>query len=119
MNSIWSHTPASGYSMGLSLGGFIVEATDGVVGHVDRQQDEPGMQHLVVDTGVWVFGRSVLIPAGVVTRIDTEAQKVTLGRTRDEIKSAPRFSRDSETADLEYLSEVGHYYLGLGPAQDV
>jgi len=27
------------------------------------------MQHLVVDTGVWKFGRSVLVPAAAVTSI--------------------------------------------------
>lgn len=55
-------------------GSFTVEAADGAIGHVDRQQDQPGRQHLVVDTGAWVFGQSVLIPAGAVTVIDTEAQ---------------------------------------------
>ncbi|MFD3880666.1 PRC-barrel domain containing protein [Streptomyces microflavus] len=93
--------------------GFTVEATDGVIGHVDRQQDQPGMQHLVVDTGMWKFGRSVLIPAAAVTSIDAAAQKVKVAPTRDEIKAAPRFTTDSETADPDYLSEVGDYYLAL------
>lgn len=53
----------SGYTSRQSLVGFTVEAADGTIGHVDRQQDQPGMQHLVVDTGVWVFGKSILIPA--------------------------------------------------------
>ncbi|MEJ8633092.1 PRC-barrel domain containing protein [Streptomyces sp. MS2.AVA.5] len=119
VNSIWSYSAADGYSTGLSLTGFVVETSDGVVGHVDRQQDDTGVQHLVVDTGVWVFGKSVLIPAGLVTRIDVEAQKVFLGRTRDEIKSAPQFSRDSETGDIAYLSSVGRYYQELDAAQGI
>jgi hypothetical protein len=105
----------SGYTSQQSLVGFTVEASDGVVGHVDRQQDQPGMQHLVVDTGVWVFGRSVLIPAGAVTAIDSAAQKVTVAPSREEIKTAPRFETDRETADHDYLSKVGDYYLSLRP----
>lgn len=103
----------SGYTSGQSLVGFTVEAADGVIGHVDRQQDQPGMQHLVVDTGVWVFGRSVLIPAGAITLIDTEAQAVKVSATQEDIKAAPRFTTDSETADHAYLSTVGDHYLSL------
>ncbi|MFD4689465.1 PRC-barrel domain containing protein [Streptomyces sp. NPDC058463] len=103
----------SGHTSGQSLVGFTVEAADGGIGHVDRQQDQAGVQHLVVDTGVWKFGRSVLIPAGAITTIDTEAQMVKVAPSREEIKSAPRFTTDSETADHEYLSAVGAYYLSL------
>ncbi|WP_411103305.1 PRC-barrel domain containing protein [Streptomyces sp. cmx-4-9] len=104
----------SGFTPQESLAGYAVEATDGRIGHVDRQQDQAGMQHLVVDTGVWVFGRSVLIPAGVVTAIDTEARTVKVSVTQDEVKAAPRFTTDSETAEHAYLSAVGDYYLSLG-----
>ncbi|MET4670491.1 PRC-barrel domain containing protein [Streptomyces microflavus] len=113
MGSVWQYAPDSGYGALQSMVGFTVEATDGVIGHVDRQQDQPGMQHLVVDTGVWKFGRSVLIPAGAVTSIDPAAQKVKVAPSRDVIKAAPRFTTDSETADPGYLSEVGDYYLSL------
>ncbi|MEU9220952.1 PRC-barrel domain containing protein [Streptomyces sp. NPDC048376] len=113
MGSVWMYAPEIGHGAQQSLVGFTVEAADGVIGHVDRQQDQPGMQHIVVDTGVWKFGRSVLIPAGAVTGIDTEAQKVRVAPSRDEIKAAPRFATDSETADPGYLSGVGDYYLSL------
>lgn len=115
MGSVWMYAQDSGYTSRQSLVGFNVEAADGAIGHVDRQQNQPGMQHLVVDTGVWVFGRSVLIPAGAVTAIDTEAQTVKVAPSREEIKAAPRFTTDSETADHDYLSAVGDYYLSLRP----
>ncbi|MFD9404710.1 PRC-barrel domain containing protein [Streptomyces sp. NPDC060011] len=113
MSSVWMYEQDSGHTSQQSLVGFTVEAADGVIGHVDRQQEQPGMQHLVVDTGVWKFGRSVLIPAGAVTSIDTEAQTVKVAPSREEIKSAPRFTTDSETANHNYLSAVGDYYLSL------
>ena len=110
---IWSYAPDSGCVEGQDLTGFSVVASDGTIGHVDRQAAPGGLAHLVVDTGVWVFGRSVLVPVGVVTRVDTRDRRVTVACTRSEVKAAPRFRTDSETRDPAYLSEVGAYYLRL------
>lgn len=114
---IWSYAPASGYSETLLLTGFTVAATDGTIGHVDRQVDESGMRHLIVDTGGWLFGSSVLIPVGVVTAIDAEAHEIKVACTEEEIKAAPRFRTDRETLDPDYLAGVGDYYRGLPPRQ--
>ena len=110
---IWSYPPDSGHAEGQDLTGFGVVASDGTIGHVDRQAAPHGLAHLVVDTGVWVFGRSVLVPVGVVTGIDIHDRKITLACTGAEVKAAPRFRTDSETRDREYLTAVGTYYLRL------
>lgn len=110
---IWSYAPDSGYVEGQDVTDFTVAASDGTIGHVDRQAAPDGMGHLVVDTGVWIFGRSVLVPVGVVTRVDTEGRRITLACTGSEVKAAPRFRTDSETRDHEYLTAVGAYYLRL------
>ncbi|MFI9825426.1 PRC-barrel domain containing protein [Streptomyces sp. NPDC052013] len=115
IDSIWSYAPELGPAQQQDLTGYTVVASDGTVGHVDRQADHHGMRHLVVDTGVWVFGRSMLVPVGVVAGIDTADRKVTLTCTRAEVKAAPRFRTDSETMDPAYLTEVGAYYHGLPP----
>ncbi|MFJ2645670.1 PRC-barrel domain containing protein [Streptomyces sp. NPDC087420] len=115
MDNIWAYAADCGYGEDRSLVGFEVEATDGVVGQVERQTDHDGMRHLVVDTGMWVFGTSLLIPAGLITGIDSDTRRVVVGRAREEIKAAPRFARDSETTDVAYLSAVGNYYQALGP----
>ncbi|MFF3409309.1 PRC-barrel domain containing protein [Streptomyces sp. NPDC002742] len=116
-DGIWSYAPEFGHPEVHELAGYSVEASDGTIGHVDRQADDSGMRHLIVDTGIWVFGRSVLVPVGVVTGIDTESQKIIVACTREEIKSAPVFKTDRETLDPEYLSSVGRYYRGLPPRQ--
>ncbi|MBQ0855168.1 PRC-barrel domain containing protein [Streptomyces sp. NPDC057621] len=116
-DSIWSYAQTSGYAEGLLLTGFTVAAVDGTFGHVDRQVDQSGMRHLIVDTGGWVFGRSVLVPVGLVTFIDPEAREIKVACTEDEIKAAPRFKTDRETLDPEYLTGVGHYYRSLPPRQ--
>jgi hypothetical protein len=109
----WTYAQGIGHAEGQVLTGFTVDATDGTIGHVDRQVERSGMRHLIVDTGVWVFGKSMLIPAGLVTGIDPEARRITLACTKDEVKAAPVFRTDSETLDPGYLSRVDAYYRGL------
>ncbi|MFF4048601.1 PRC-barrel domain-containing protein [Streptomyces chartreusis] len=110
---IWSYAPESGHQEGHELTGYSVEASDGTIGHVDRQADDTPLRHLIVDTGAWVFGRSLLIPAGLVTVIAEENRVITVRCTRAEAKAAPRFGTDRETLDPEYLSAVGGYYASL------
>ncbi|MDQ1042822.1 PRC-barrel domain containing protein [Streptomyces sp. V4I2] len=117
VDRIWSYGPDSGYVEGQDLTGFTVAAGDGALGRVDRQADPRGMRHLVVDTGVWLFGGSVLVPVGVVTGIDAGARRVTLACTVGEVKAAPRFKTDSETRDPAYLTAVGDYYHRLPPRE--
>lgn len=113
IDSPWTYRPGSGHIEGQVLTGFTVEATDGFVGQVDRQADGSGMRHLIVDTGAWVFGRGVLVPAGVITTIDTAARQITLSCSKDEVKAAPRFRTDRETLEPDYLAAVGAYYRAL------
>ncbi|MFK4148742.1 PRC-barrel domain containing protein [Streptomyces sp. NPDC004065] len=117
IEGMWTYPPQAGHAEGLDPTGFTVVATDGTVGHVDREADHFGMTHLVVDTGVWVFGSSVLVPAGVVAAIDPGERRIAVACSRAEIKEAPRFRTDSETMDREYLSRVGEYYHGLPPRE--
>ena len=77
-----------------SLIGYSVEATDGSIGKVDEATDEVGRSYLVVDTGPWIFGKKVMLPAGVIERVDLDDEKVFVSRTKDEIKNAPEFDAD-------------------------
>ncbi len=89
--------------------GFSVEATDGGIGKVDEATYEVGQSYLVVDTGPWIFGKKVLLPAGVIREVDLDAETVFVDRTKDEIKDSPEF--DPETYRSEtYREEVGGYY---------
>ncbi|WP_329406498.1 PRC-barrel domain containing protein [Streptomyces sp. NBC_00704] len=110
INGIWSYAPGSGHVEGQDLTGYAVVTADGTLGHVEREAGPQGMRHLVVDTGVWVFGRSAVVPVGVVKGVDHEAREVSLACTADEVKEAPRFRTDSETSDPAYLTAVGEHY---------
>ena len=76
---------------------------------VDEATTEVGGSYVVVDTGPWIFGKKVLLPAGVIDRIDIEDEKVYVDRTKDEIKNAPEFD-ESQSRDTNYRNEVGTYY---------
>jgi hypothetical protein len=89
--------------------GFAVEALDGSIGKVDEATNDAGSAHIVVDTGPWIFGKKVMLPAGIVQNVDTNEEKIFVNRTKDEIKNAPEFD-DSLTRDEGYRSELGTYY---------
>jgi hypothetical protein len=93
----------------MDLTGFSVEATDGSIGKVDEATYETSRSYTVVDTGPWIFGKKILLPAGVVERIDLDSETVFVDRTKDEIKNAPEFD-ESTYRDDAYRSRVGEYY---------
>ncbi|MEW2588233.1 PRC-barrel domain-containing protein [Streptomyces virginiae] len=116
---VWSYKSTSGHLAGTDLTGYKVEATDGGIGKVDKHSDEVGDAYLVVDTGVWIFGKEVLLPASTVVSIDPEERTVYVDRTRGQIKDAPEFHREKHLGDRDYHQELGTYYattrLGLPP----
>ena len=89
--------------------GYEVEALDGSIGKVDEATYEVGRSYIVVDTGPWIFGKKVMIPAGVVRGIDETEEKVFVNRTKEQIKNAPEYD-DSLAADDMYRSDLGSYY---------
>ncbi|MGH3056958.1 MAG: PRC-barrel domain containing protein [Gaiellaceae bacterium] len=91
--------------------GFDVQATDGAIGAVDAKTRDSGADALIVDTGPWIFGKKVMLPAGVIQRVDLDSETVFVERTKDEIKSAPEFD-EATYRDEAYRDEVGGYYHG-------
>ncbi|MEU9859936.1 PRC-barrel domain containing protein [Streptomyces sp. NPDC047971] len=109
-NDIWVYHPASGHQRGIDLVGYKVEATDGGIGKVSKHADEVGSAHLVVDTGVWIFGRHVLLPAGTIKQIDTATETVHVARTKEQIKDAPEFDEMKHAENPGYLEQFARYY---------
>ena len=97
---------------GGDLSGYQVEATDGGIGKVDEATYEAGSSFLVIDTGPWIFGKKVMIPAGLVESVDHDDEKVFVGATKDAIKDAPEY-QDGHFKNDDYRSELGSYYGGL------
>jgi hypothetical protein len=101
---------------GANFEGFEVEATDGGIGKVDEATNEVGGSYIVVDTGPWILGKKVLLPAGVIETVDLDEQKVYVSRTKDEINDSPEFDENSYR-ERTYRDSVGSYY-GRGSLDD-
>jgi len=91
------------------ISGFNVEATDGSIGTVDEHTYDLGASYLVVDTGPWIFGKKVMLPAGVIREVDLDDEVIYVNRTKDEIKDSPEFD-ESTYRDESYRSDLGDYY---------
>ena len=88
----------------INVVGYGVEASDDAT-------YELGSSYIVVDTGPWIFGKKVMLPAGVIQSVDDDEEKIFVDRSKDEIKHAPEFD-ESMIADEQYRTNLGSYYGG-------
>ena len=113
MSNMWAYGETA-TMQGADLTGFEVEAIDGGIGKVDEASHEVGSSYLVIDTGPWIFGKKVMVPAGIVDRVDLDEEKVYVHRTKDEIKNAPELD-EARMRDQRYRDDLGSYYGEGGP----
>jgi len=110
---VWTYREASQLGTSIDptvdLTGYEVEATDGSIGKVDEATYDTGRSFLVVDTGPWIFGKKVMLPAGVVRSIDTTDERVFVNRTKDQIKDSPEYDNSMQD-DESYRGRLGSYY---------
>ncbi|MFC6017503.1 PRC-barrel domain-containing protein [Plantactinospora solaniradicis] len=106
----WRYRDDAGVT-GADLVGYKVEATDGGIGKIDSASHEVNASYLVVDTGPWIFGKKVMLPAGVVNHVDHDDRKVYVDRSKEQIKDAPEFDETGH-GDPSYRDKIGGYYGG-------
>ena len=82
---IWTYgdqsTLGADLAAGFDITGYSVEALDGGIGKIDEATYEVGSSYIVVDTGPWIFGKKVMLPAGVIERVDADDETVFVSRT--------------------------------------
>jgi hypothetical protein len=107
----WNWPPDAGWSAQHYLIGYHVKATDGNIGKVDTENHAKDDSYLVVDTGPWIFGSTLVVPAGLVSVIDHSERIVYLICTKELVKSAPASRADhgklAQGADRDRLA--GYY----------
>jgi len=112
---VWTFRP--GIDAGLAarnVVGYGVEAIDGSIGKVDEATYDVSSSYMVVDTGPWIFGKKVMLPAGVIRNVDHDEEKIFVHRTKDQIKNAPELD-DSMVNEDAYRNRLGSYYgSGIG-----
>jgi len=108
-NEMWTYS--SEYTQPMDVEGFEVAATDGDIGKVDEATYDVGSSYIVVDTGPWIFGRKVLLPAGVIEMVDLDSRKVAVRLSKDQIKDSPEYDADTQDYRTDaYRERVGSYY---------
>ena len=95
---------------------FEVHARDGSIGTVD-ERSEVGGDHLIVDTGPWIFGKKVVLPVGLIMRVDEHERRLFVDAEKDEIKNAPEFDED-RLDDPSYGEELRSHYADRGRARE-
>lgn len=98
----------------IDLSGYSVEALDGEIGKVDETTHEVGSGSLIVDTGVWIFGRKVMLPATFISQVDENDRRVWVNLTKDQIKNGPEFD-ESSLNNAAYRDELATYYSTIEP----
>jgi hypothetical protein len=116
MTDLWTYRDRSELGSNVvdthaDISGFGVEAVDGSIGKVDEATYDVGRSYVVVDTGPWIFGKKVLIPAGTVRGIDETEERVFVNRTKEQIKNAPEYDESlADGGDDLYRTDLGAYY---------
>jgi hypothetical protein len=110
MSNVWKYRDAA-WSDDRDVVGYDVEATDGSIGKIDETSTETDTAFVVVDTGFWIFGRKRMIPAGLVTEVDHDAQTVTVTLSKDQVEAAPDYEEfaDDEDAKKRYADYYSPY----------
>ena len=77
---VWGHRDANlGTDLNsASVVGYDDQAIDGSIGKVDEATFDATAGYIVVDTGPWIFGKKVLLPAGVTTAPTTTTRRCWL-----------------------------------------
>jgi hypothetical protein len=89
--------------------GYEVEAVDGRIGEVDQANAEVPADCLLIDTGTWLTSHRVVVPIGAVDRVDHEARRIHVDRTKNQVKDAPPYDADTFDAD-DYRQRLADYY---------
>lgn len=99
--------------------GYGIAAEDGDVGNVnDVLFDDASskVRYLVIDTGSWLFGRSVLLALAAFGEFRPDSQTITTALTQQQVKDSPPVGADQPVSRQE--EETLYRYYGWTPYWD-
>ncbi|MCB0116830.1 MAG: PRC-barrel domain-containing protein [Caldilineaceae bacterium] len=98
--------------------GYGIHATDGGIGEVDDfffDEAEWRVRYLLVDTGVWIFGKEVLISPDWIDNVSWADLRVNVDVSREQVENSPEYNpqqtigRDSETMLYTHYGFPGYW----------
>jgi len=98
----------------IDLTGFEVEARDAPVGRVHAATSEVDESFIVVDAAV----QRVLLPAGLISGIDADRQRVTLSCTAAEVRGAPRYDEQQRRVETDTVETATAEDEPVAPTKD-
>jgi hypothetical protein len=109
---LWKFRGGAAFGDGLELIGYRVVGTDEEIGAVADYVDANDQPAFVVDTGAWVVGQRILLPAGAVESIDHAARAIRVDRSGTEVRDAPPYEVSTGESE-EFRNRLTHYYCDL------
>ncbi len=110
---VWQYRQSMAFSASsVDVSGFEVVGPDGSIGTVDKASNDVRVNYVIVDTGDWLSGRQVIIPAAAVERIDATARQVIIDLTMDDIRGAPEFL-PKKLRSAKFEDALTGYYHGV------
>jgi Protein of unknown function (DUF2795) len=92
---------------------FKVRARDGEIGRVAQAIEAPSGGYLVIDPGVSMpLGKQLLLPAGLIEKVDIDRRRVVVGADRKQIENAPEYD-PARPLDDQSRSALGNYFQSL------
>lgn len=98
--------------------GFDLYSGDEKVGSVDNLLvDEQGkFRYLVINTGIWIFGKKVLLPIGQSRISFTDHRVYVDGLTHEQVENLPKFDEE-QTVDYEHEEQVRGVYRPMASSR--
>ncbi|PSB03803.1 PRC and DUF2382 domain-containing protein [Merismopedia glauca] len=91
--------------------GFDVYSSDDKVGSVDDLivDEEGNFRYLVLNTGLWIFGKKVLLPVGRARLAYADHRVYVDGMSREQVENLPEYD-ENLTLDYDYEERVRNVY---------
>jgi len=103
------------------LKSYGLRATDGDIGQVEDlliESESWRITHLVADARLWWPGGLVIIDRGMIEDISWSEQKIVVAMSRDQVKNAPSYDKDSRITE-DYLLRLSEYYRTMEFSTDI
>ena len=95
-----------------TITGCSIQATDGEIGSISDllfEDDSWSVRWLVVDTGSWLSGRRVLLPASHLMPTGVGESAIPVDLTREQVKASPDIDVDKPVSRQLESSVYGYY----------